>query len=121
MAGLVIDGEQSGHSSVHSMNCRIDLHRYVIGSSQRWRPAAKSVPVSRNIRILQKLMSEPDPVVGEHPRELMMAALISDDDVRDYGTEFLSYSPEQLVLSTSYMASMINCSMHMPLPLQSLG
>ena len=121
MAGLVIDGEQSTYSSVHAMNCRIDLHRYVIGSSQLWRPAAKSVPVSRNILILQKLMSEPDPVVGEHSRELMMATLISDEDVRDPGAKFLSYSPEQLVLSASYMTSMINCSMHMPLPLQSLG
>ena len=118
VAGLVIDGEQSSYPSVHPMNCRIDLHSYVIGASQHWRPAAKSVPVSRDTRILQRLMCEPDPIVGEHLRELKIVTLKSDDDVRDHGAEFLSYSPNQLVLSNNYTTSMMNCSMHLSPPLQ---
>ena len=115
MAGLVIDGEQSSYPSVHSVNCRIDFHRYVIRAPQRWTPAAKSVPVSRDTLILQRLMREPDPIVGEHLQGFKMATLKSDNDIRDPGAEFLSYSPEQPVLSANYMTSMMNCSMHLSL------
>lgn len=69
--------------------------------------------MSRNTLTLQRLMREPDPVVGEHRRELELATLKSDDHIRDPGAEFLAYSPEQPVLSASYTTSMMNCGMHL--------
>ena len=44
-----------------------------------------------------------------------MVTLKSDDDIRDPGAEFLSYSLEQLVLSANYTTLMMNCSMHLSL------